>query len=226
MTTKTKPEKALASEAEGWLITAAECLSKFTTAELEKANNVLRGIAAMKQKIKEFTAPNIKRWHDGHKQAIAERDELLRPVEEAKAILDDKIRKYRAWEREETRKAQEAAAAAARAEAEAAREAEAQALKDSGEDDAAEMVKAAPIVIPNVKAPAPTKLEGTHIRTNWSAEITNKLELINFVAANPVFSHLLDVSMKEANKLAKAQKQDMMIPGLRAVSSETVVTKA
>lgn len=222
----TEPTSKLASEAEGWKITAAMALTDFTVPQLEEANTYLRGIAGMKQKINEFCAPNIKRWHDGHKQAIADRDVLLRPVEEAKAIIDDKIRKYRAWEREEARKVQEAQALVARAEAEAQREAEAQALEDAGETEAADMVKTAPIVLPNVKAPAPVKLEGTHIRTNWSAEITNKLELIAFVAANPVFSHLLDVSMKEANKLAKAQKENMMIPGLRSVSSETVITKA
>ena len=222
----TEPKSKLATEAEGWKLTAALSLEEFTVPALEEANTFLRGIAAMRQKITEFCAPNIKRWHDGHKQAIAERDELLRPVEEAKAILDDKIRKYRAWERAEAQKAQEAAAKAARAEAEAQRKAEAQALRDAGEEQAAEMVAEAPIVIPNVRAEAPVKLEGTHIRTNWEAEVTDKMELIVFVAANPVFSHLLDVSMKESNKLAKAQKQNMVIPGLRAVSSETVRTKA
>ena len=221
-----EPKSKLATEAEGWKITAAMSLEEFTVPALEEANTFLRGIAAMRAKITEFCAPNIKRWHDGHKQAIAERDELLRPVEEAKSILDAKILKYRAWEREEARKVQEAEALVARAEAEAQREAEAQALKDAGEEDAAEMVKAAPIVLPNVRPAPPVKLEGTHTRTNWGAEVTDKLELIAFVAANPVFSHLLDVSMKECNKLAKAQKQNMRIPGLRSLSSETVITKA
>lgn len=218
--------KRLAREAESWMIAAAMCLEERTVQELEEASGYLRGITAMKNKIKEFCAPNIKRWHDGHKAAIRERDDYLRPVEEAEAIIKSKIADYRAWERAEIKKAQEAQVEAARAEAEAQRKLEAQSLKDAGEEEAAAMVEAAPIRTIAVKAPAPVKTEGVHTRMNWSYELTDKLELIKFVAANPVFSHLLDVSSKECNKLAKAQKENMVIPGIRAVASETVVAKA
>ena len=218
--------KEIVKEAEGWKMTAAMCLSEFTIEQLEEANAHLRGMIGLKNKIKEFCADNIKRWHDGHRQAIAERDAYLRPVEEAEAIIKAKMGEYRAWEREEIKKAQEAAQAQQRAEAEAQRKLEAQSLKDAGEEEAAAMVEAAPIRTIPMKAPAPVRLEGTHSRTNWSFELVNKLELIAFVAENPVFSHLLDVSTKECNKLAKAQKENMVIPGIRAVASETVVAKA
>jgi len=222
----TEPTKKLASEAEGWKITAAECLTEYNTKQLEQAASFLRSIKQMKAKINDFCAPNIKRLHDAHKAAIADRDGLLRPVEEAEAIINDKILKYRAWEREEARKAQEAAAKAQRAAEEAARKAEAESLREAGAEEAAKMVEEAPPApVVAVAAAAPVKTEGVFTRTSWKAEVTSKMELIKFVAQNPAFLHLLDVSSKECNALARSQKAEMQIPGLKVVKSESIVAK-
>jgi len=217
--------KKLVAEAEGWKVEAALCLSEFTPAELEAASVLLRGAAAMKKKIKDFCAPNIKRWYDGHKKAKADEAELLAPVEEAEAIIKEKITKYRTWERRQILLAQEAEQKARRAEEEARRAAEAQVMRDAGEDEVADMIQTAPIRILEMAPPPPAKIEGIHQRLNWSATVTDKMALIQFVAANPIFSHLLDVSMKECNKLAKAQKDNMVIPGLKAVASESTVVR-
>jgi len=106
---------------------------------------------------------------------------------------------------EEERRLEEAIAAEAEGETEAA----AAILDDVGP---------APII--RVE-PALARVEGVSARTTWHAELTDKLALVQHVAANPHLVHLLEVYMPAANAMARAQREAMSIPGLVAVS-ETV----
>jgi hypothetical protein len=67
-------------------------------------------------------------------------------------------------------------------------------------------------------------LRGASVRENWKCELTNKLELVKFVAANPSFLNLVDFNQTAGNQLAKAQKSGLRIPGLRAFN-DVVLTK-
>ena len=74
---------------------------------------------------------------------------------------------------------------------------------------------------PPVAARPVTAVKGASTRDNWKAEVTSKRDLILHVAArlqasDDAFLHLLDVDMTTANQLARAQKETMAIPGLRA----------
>ena len=66
-----------------------------------------------------------------------------------------------------------------------------------------------------------SETESVSTRTIWRAELTDKLALVQHVAANPHLVHLLEVYMPAANAMARAQREAMSIPGLVAVS-ETV----
>lgn len=212
---------ALAREADGWMAQAVMCLEERTPDQLAAAAELLKGIAALRNRIKEYHAPNIKRWYEGHKLAKKQEQEMLEPVEEAERLVKEKIADYRAWEREQARIATEAAAKLAREAAEADRAAQAEALRAEGMQSAAEILEQSRLVIPAPPPPAPVETKGVYTQVRWSAKIVDKLAVIRFVAENPQFSHLVEVSQKEANSLARAQQQNLLIPGLEAVATES-----
>jgi hypothetical protein len=219
-------QQEISAEAEGWKIDAAMCLSERTPQELQKASDLLRGITAMKKRIKEFMQPMISAAYNAHQKAKASERELLQPVLDAEDIIKEKIADYRAWERAEAKKVQEAEAARQREEERARRASEAESMRELGDEVSAELIETAPISTAVAAAPAPMKTEGVHTRRTWSCEVVDKMDLIKFVAENPVFIHLLDVSTKECNALARAQKENMAIPGLAATYKETVVARS
>jgi hypothetical protein len=215
----------LAREAEGWRIDAA-MTEIMGPADLLPAAELLKGIAALKARIKDWCEPNIKRWYDGHKAALAEQKELLEPIEDAEQILKDKVAEYRVRERAERQAAMAEATRQAAEIARAEREAQVETLREAGLEGEAEILASSHLAVPPVHLAEPVKTEGVYTQRRWSAEVIDKMELIRFVAANPHFSHLLEVNTKEANALARAQNESMNIPGLRAIAKEgTVVRK-
>ena len=81
-----------------------------------------------------------------------------------------------------------------------------------------------------VQAPAvevPTQAAGVHTRPIWKAELLAKQPLIKAAAEAPgMFGTYLEVDMTRLNALARSLKGDMVIPGVRAVSEETVTARA
>ena len=128
---------------------------------------------------------------------------------------------------EAARRAEEARLAElARAEAEALR-AEADWARLTGEDDAAdalnEQAEALPVSV-EIIAP-PVKAAGTSIRENWKAEVTDKMALIQHVAANPAMEWLLEPNMQMLNGLAKSEKDALAIPGVKAVCEKILAAR-
>lgn len=148
---------------------------------------------------------------------------------EQERIAAEERRKAEALVRaEQERLAREAAAkeAAAKAEAEKlaasgdiekAAEVQAQAAIEAASLAATAQVMTAPVV--EVSA---AKVSGISTRSVWKAECTDKASLIAFVAANPQFLNLLDVNTSALNQMAKAMKDTMKIPGVRAYEDKTL----
>ena len=87
------------------------------------------------------------------------------------------------------------------------------------------MVAAAPAPVIQV-APEVSKVQGVSTAKRWTAEVTDKLKLIQFVAVNPAWQHLLEPSMKDLNALARAQRQALQIPGVASVGKLDVRVSA
>jgi hypothetical protein len=101
--------------------------------------------------------------------------------------------------------------------AEAAAEVQAQAAIEAASMAATAEVMTAPVI----EAPS-NKVQGISSRSVWKARVTDKAELIAFVAANPQFANILDVNMSALNQMAKAMKGAMKIGGAEAYEEKTL----
>lgn len=153
---------------------------------------------------------------------------LTYAAEQERIAAEERRKAEAALRAEQERLAREAAAkeAAAKAEAEAliaagnaekAAEVQAQAAIEAASIAATAQVMTAPVV----EAPV-AKVSGISQRSVWKAECTDKAALIAFIAANPQFMNLVDVNTSALNQMAKAMKETMQIPGVRAYEDKTL----
>jgi hypothetical protein len=165
-----------------------------------------------------FEAPK-KAAHRAHKEITKAEKTLLAPVKEAKLIINKKLAHYED-EQDRIRKAKQAEAERKAREAEEEeRLRAAQEAQDAGRDREAEEIISAPIEPPMVHVePETAKVEGVSTQKRWSAEVTNKMALVMYVAANPDYIDLLNPDQPNLNRLAVSMKQNLNIPGVRAVS--------
>lgn len=150
--------------------------------------------------------------------AKAEADALLAAAREkeaaAKAEADALVAAGRA---NEAAAMQEQAAKEAAEQAEKAAEVQANAAIEAASLAATAQVMTAPVVEVSV-----AKVSGISQRSVWKAECTDKAALIAYIAANPAFLNLVEVNASALNQMAKAMKDTMQIPGIRAFEEKTL----
>lgn len=153
---------------------------------------------------------------------------LTYTAEQERIAAEERRKAEAALRAEQERLAREAAAREAAAAAEAAKlvaegdvekaaEVQAQAAIEAASMAATAQVMTAPVV----EAPV-AKVSGISQRGIWKAEVTDKAALIAFVAANPQFQNLLEVNTSALNQMAKAMKDTMQFPGVRAFEEKTL----
>jgi len=213
-------------EAETALKKAGDAASiKVTTQdEYEAASETLAGLRGFRKgleaKRKEMTAPL-----DQSKKAITEF--FRSPIERLENAERHLSRTLSAYYDEVQRKAREAEAAAiaAREKEEAKLRKQAERAEEKGQltkavalQNRADIAAAAPVVA-EVAAPSSS---ATTVATLWSAEVYDKLALIKAVAAGQASMNLLEANMPAINAIARAEKDTLSIPGVRAVSTRSV----
>jgi hypothetical protein len=125
-------------------------------------------------------------------------------------------------------------AAAAAAAEKAKQEEKAQAAIETGEAKAQSAVLAASAAPTTTVIPARTELDGFSTRDNWVAELLPdrdedgvKFEIANAIAGGRTdLLALFKLDMAAANRLAKAQKKAMKVPGLQAVNRPVAASRA
>jgi hypothetical protein len=169
--------------------------------------------------------PVVAKAFETHRAATAARRTDIEPLENAKTIYE---RAINGWRKEQERIALEAARAEqAERERIALEEREREIEEAESAEAAPEEIVAIierPIYVPPPVMPrAPIVPQVSGIRrkpANWKASLENtpgaKMRLIQFVAKNPAFEHLIEVNQASANALAKALKTTMSVPGLVA----------
>jgi len=186
-------------------------------------------------------AENVGRIKGFQHELDQHRRALTRPLDESKAgimalfrpfatRLDEAeaaIKKGMAdWYTADQRaKAEAARIAREEAAAEAARlAAEARAAEAAGDiDTAIDRTYDAELAAIPAPVEAPTQVAGISHRVVWSAEITDFDALVRAAAEKPgMYRAYLMPNMQALNVLAKAQKEAMEIPGVRAVSENVV----
>lgn len=184
--------------------------------------------AARRIKIAEDFFKPIKQAQDAAKRVtLAQERKIVEPLKEVKGILAAKDMAFRAEQQRVADIEARRIEAEQRKEEEDRKLAEAQSLQDAGFADEAEAVVSAPVeVAPVYVAPATVKESGISYRDNWSAHVTDVLALCRYVAEHPEQINLIEPNTVALNQTARAMKQAMNIPGVRAVNNPIQSVKA
>ena len=187
-------------------------------------------LRAVKKEIDNTFDPIVKKAHEAHKEAVAQKKKVMEPVEQAQKIIDRKIGDFHA-EQERIRKAEEdrlrkEAEEQARKEEEERRIEEAARLEQEGDSEMAEMILESPIappvvVIPTVQTQAP-KVEGLSVTKLYKAEVFSLPQLVQAVAQGRAPIGLLEVNQTALNGMARALKEAFSVPGCRVVVESSV----
>lgn len=231
-----------------------EALAVVDAPTFERAGALVRAIAGYLKRVGEVMDPIVEAAHRAHKVAVTQRDGLLRPAQQAKRVLGERMA---SWEAKEARLRREAEEAAQRererleceardaaeheqrrlqAAAETARLEEAAALEAAGDGAGAvhlieapiavPVVTPAPVFVPSPPPPPAPKISGVSFREDWTAEVVSLPELVRAVASGQQPMTLLAPNQVALNQLARALKGAMAVPGVRAVSSRTAAVRA
>lgn len=178
---------------------------------------------AIKELIKDVESrhnENIDAANKLHKNLIKERDVILKPCQEALKIRKG-IRIEYVEEQETIRKAAIAAAQAeAKRLAEEAAFRDAIAAEDEGRTEDATAILEEPIDTPVIIIPNTTPKAGISgaIRELWSAEVYDLPALLQAIVSGKASMGLIEPNMTALNGMARALHENMIIPGVSAVS--------
>ena len=191
-----------------------------------QALEFLKSTAAKRKVVEEaFAEPKSAAWK-AHRSIVELEQTLLQPCDDARRIVADKASRYEA----ECRRREEEERRRLEAEARKAEEdrilAEAEIAEAFGQDAVAEEilnqpVEPTPVVVPTERA----KVEGVSSRELWRAEIVDLAALVRAAANNPAFVALLMPNMPALNALARATKQLMNVPGVKAVAEKSLAVR-
>jgi hypothetical protein len=204
--------------AKSYVIDSVEVLA-IATDDLKEIANAAKEMDELRTKFVKPLNDEVKFINDAFRPHID-------GLKQARGILEPKILTFQREEAarvaEEQRRANEAAAAERRRMEEQAR-----AAQEKGDEETASAlaVAAEVMVAPVVQSTVPTKGTGMSARGTWSAEVTDLLELVKYVAANPQFIGLLQANQVALNGQAKSLKGAMTIPGVKAVEKRSLAVR-
>lgn len=90
------------------------------------------------------------------------------------------------------------------------------AAQEGRQEEAYALQQTAALVTAPARSTAPLKVVGASVRTNWSAECLDLGALIQYVAQHPECTNLLQANQQALTAMAKAQKENMKVPGVKA----------
>lgn len=172
--------------------------------DANKASELRRQLKALEAEIRASFDPIVEQAYKAHKEAIAQRDEHLKPVLEAQKKIKDCLSKWK--EKEDLIRLREAMRIAEekRKSEEEKRLQQAELLEKMGETEKANEILEQPIFC----APETEKIkvEGISFAELWTYEIINEAEIPR---------EYLIPDEKKINAVVKAMKNNIEIPGIK-----------
>jgi hypothetical protein len=212
-------------EAQSLEAQAAACLAEYTRPELEAAVSLLKGIRLLNKEVDATFDDLIDMAFQQHKKTIKRKRKYADPLTAAETIIKDKIKEFYAAEYDEQTEKYLEKTARAREVAQKMRESELAQLRAAGMTEQADNLEAAALAIVPIPRPAPTRIKGISTSELWSAEVLDEDAVFKHCMENEEWRHILTISMKELNTLARMQKDSMNFPGARAVSKQSITVK-
>lgn len=173
-----------------------------------KVGEVYKSVVAMMKEVDEGFDKNIKRWHEGHKAAVADKARYWNPLNDTKKTIKMLMERYDA-EQERLRKAEEARLREiARKEEEERLLQEAIAAEASGNKEEAAAIIEEPVYVPPVvvKKEVP-KVQGMSFRTIWKFRITDEKKIPR---------EYLKPDEVKIGGVVRSMKKQTNIPGIEA----------
>ena len=215
----------LSTQAERLLVVAQD----FKIATITEYTSAAGQLKAIKAKAKELdeTRKGLTSPLDESKKRIM--DFFRKPLQflaDAEAVIKKSMisfdneqarirREEEARLQELARKEQERLAKAAEKKAEKA--------EAKGDTEKAEEIRESVPVIPvPILADNKPKVAGISTRTTWAGAVVDKMALIKAVAAGQAPITLLDVNTTVLNQMARALKDEMNYPGVKAISTQSI----
>lgn len=150
------------------------------------------------------------------------------PLKRALDILQPKCLAYEDEQerirREEQRRLEEEARK--RAEEEALAAAEAAQAEGADEKVVDAILDAPPQAAPVVAAPRFERPKGFSAPETWRAEVVNLMDLVRAVAAGQASVNLIQANQPALNQMARAQRDKLQVPGVKAVPSRSLRTRS
>ena len=181
-------------------------------------------IKAMRKEVADHHDPIIASANTTHKLAVAAKRKLDNPLQERESHIKTGIRGFDEMQERLRLEAQHKADEEARKQEEEAKlqagiEAERQ---GASKEDVQAIVEAPSTAPPPVMAPTYQKRQGVSVRENWKAQVVNLKLLVQAVSLEQAPLTCLQANQVALNQLARAQKQALSIPGVRAVNDAVV----
>lgn len=199
------------------LFDTAAAVKIVSIATYQRAGAVVQDLLAYIRAVDDFMDPIVRAADLSLKTARSQRDSLRNPALELKRTLGSDMEAWDRAERDRLRREQDRLAHEAQAEAQAAALLAADARDDEGAV-AAIAAAEAPIVAFAPPPPEPPKADGVSYRVTWSAEVTDLLALVQAVAAGQVPLKVLQPDSTVLNTMARALKESLALPGVKAVA--------
>ena len=205
---------------------------------LTQANDFFLTIKALRKRIAETFDPIISAAHKTHQEAITQRKLVEEPLIIAEKYLNGQVTAYHQEVEKKRREEEEIARQKAikeemerRKKEEEDRLAQAVALEEVGAVEEAQAIvdevieenaKPVEVYTPPPETPK-VELEGASVKTYWKCEVTDFMKLVKAVANGQAPSNCLEANMTVLNGLARSLKSEMRYPGVKAVSSSSMV---
>ena len=202
------------------IVAQSRALTVTDTDSHAAALTAIKALKGAEKRIELYFEPSRQALDAAKKEVLKARDGLIAPLTEARYVVDYKAMMFEAEQQRIALEQERVLREQARKEEEDRIVAEAVFAESEGDTQAAEAILSAPVVIATVSvAPAVAEVAGVSTTTRWSAEVTDKMALIKYVAAHPEWASLLDANAPNLNRLAVSVKSALSIPGVKAVST-------
>lgn len=186
-------------------------------AEAEDAAAIIKEIKSRKTRWLELVEPLVKSAAENHKKAVALRDSLAKPLDEAERLIKARVGDFLAEQERQRREAEAAAQAEAQRQAEAEQAAQVEALEAAGQQEEAQAVAAAPVQAPIVIAAPVAKPAGVSTVETWHYQIVDSGKLPR---------EYMMPDEKKIGQVVRAMKGQTNIAGVKVYCTNEVRTRA
>jgi hypothetical protein len=208
------------------ILAAAEAFTITSTPQYEQSAALLQTLKGQ-QKDLEGLRKSITRPIDEAKQRVMQ---LFSPSADRLANAEIKLKRAMlAFTQEQKRKQEEAQAALRERERKERERLERQAEKarEKGQEEKAAALEQKAEDVPELEVVVPEpEVEGISMRVTWRADVVDLLALVKAVAAGEQALSMIEPNMKQLNGLARTMKEDLAVPGVKAVSEEGIAARA